>query len=87
MRVVVGSPDEIGFVVKPRAQEYDEAPLVARFEDGVTHAIDGVAVGHWRALAGQRRASGRRTNPYSCWSTRKHTIDWVSSSAAAASYF
>jgi hypothetical protein len=53
--VVVGSPDEIGFVVKPRAQEDDEAPLMARFDDGVTHAIDGITVGHWRALAGQRR--------------------------------
>ena len=55
IRVAAGIPDEIGFVVKPRAQEDDEAPLMARFDDGVTHAIDGITVGHWRALAGQRR--------------------------------
>ena len=60
IRVAAGIPDEIGFVVKPRAQEHDEAPLVARFEDGVTHAIDGSIVGHWRALAGPRRLRRRK---------------------------
>jgi len=60
IRVVAGSPDEIGFVVKPRTDDADESPLVARFADGVMHAIDGITVGQWRALAGQRRT--RATN-------------------------